>query len=831
MNFFKQKNKNIETVELEVEPVKLHASLTKPHEYTYLRGIQEEVLAEFHSRRDEKDLIIKMNTGAGKTLTGLLMLYSKMIESKKPVVYMCPDKQLFNQVLEQSKNYGIPTCVIDNNNDFPEKFLNSEAVLVDVVHRMFNGKNVFDREKINLEAILIDDAHKCAEKIIEQFTLTISGDHELYKSLQNLFEEDLREQSIGSYEAIKQGEPSYYLKVPYWRWMDKEEQVTALLVEHLGDAKTMLFKWDLMVNNLSQYEMLIQSNKIEISPIISYAKNIVAYDNAKHRYALSATFVNDYSLLKDLDFSFDSVVNPITPKNRKDYGQRLILTPRRYYNNFSNELHFEVINHHLKNKENVVVLVPSDRIAKQWGEIGATIINKTNIDKEIQKLKSSTGNFVVFSNRYDGIDLSGNSCNVLILFDHPKHKFLKDKYYQNIHHETNSNMVAQTIEQGMGRSVRSSSDFSVIYLMGRHNLKFLRKRENLNHFNMHTRRQIEMGLSLLDGVELNDENAVKKITEIADYCLAQDEEWKKYYKSFMDGQSDISSDNREKKLKINFLEKEAIHLFINDEYEPAIQKINQIIEIGVNDVERAGYYQMQAHIAYKLNKNTANDFQHKARTLSVKMFQPFLGKTKFKHQFSNTQYFQSLEFIKSFSTTNDIVDHIQDILDGLIYDPKNDSNNFEEALKNLGILLGFNSSRPEKELKIGPDVLWVSETNTFILEAKSERLLENKIYKGSVEQLYHSLEWFKNSYIFKGKVLAVTLQPSPYKNPDVATTNETMVLSSNSLDELRDAIISFKKFIVNNELTSLSEKDIKTEFERLHLNSVQIEGKYLKTIT
>ena len=43
-------------------------------------------------------LLIKMNTGAGKTLVGLLMLYSKMLETNRKCLFLFLDKQLVSQV-------------------------------------------------------------------------------------------------------------------------------------------------------------------------------------------------------------------------------------------------------------------------------------------------------------------------------------------------------------------------------------------------------------------------------------------------------------------------------------------------------------------------------------------------------------------------------------------------------------------------------------------------------------------------------------------------------------------------------------------------------------
>ena len=46
-------------------------------EYQYLRGPQDQVLDQWFSRRDESDLVIKMNAGGGKTGVGLLIGQSR----------------------------------------------------------------------------------------------------------------------------------------------------------------------------------------------------------------------------------------------------------------------------------------------------------------------------------------------------------------------------------------------------------------------------------------------------------------------------------------------------------------------------------------------------------------------------------------------------------------------------------------------------------------------------------------------------------------------------------------------------------------------------------
>jgi hypothetical protein len=59
-----------------IERPELYASLPdKAEGYGYLRDVQGQVLTAWHKRRDERDLI-KVNTGAGKTIDGLGILRS-----------------------------------------------------------------------------------------------------------------------------------------------------------------------------------------------------------------------------------------------------------------------------------------------------------------------------------------------------------------------------------------------------------------------------------------------------------------------------------------------------------------------------------------------------------------------------------------------------------------------------------------------------------------------------------------------------------------------------------------------------------------------------------
>lgn len=835
MNIFKQINEQQKNeIILPTEPVDLFYSLKKEKDFAFLRDAQNEVLTNWHIRKNEDNLLIKMNTGAGKTLVGLLILYSKMLETKGRSLFLCPDKQLVNQVFEQSKKYNIPTCIFEeDDNDFPEKFLNNEAILITTVQKLFNGKNKFDKQKIEVESIVIDDAHRCIEKIKDSFTIKISNDNPMYESLVELFSDELKRQAPGSFEAIKMYHPDYYMKLPFWTWLDNEQRVLKIFSNHIKDIDTLLFKWDLFHNNYKQYEMYLTCSGIEINPIKCFTNNIATYKNAKHVYALSATFENDISLLFDIDFNLKSTLNPIEPKNKKDYGQRLILSPKRYFKDFDGEDLKTIISHHLNNNENILVLVPSYRDAEGWEQLGAKIVSD-NIVQELENLKHTKGNFIVIINRYDGIDLGGDACNVLIIYEHPNYKFTKDKYYENINHKSDTNLIAQTIEQGLGRTVRSGNDFSVVYLLGKNILRFLRQKENFKYLNKHTRSQIEMGLDLLNEQQnIKKEEIAKTIFETADYCLSQNDDWLLYYQNFMQSDNEIEDIDKSLILSRKQLEKEAIVEFVDGMHQNSINKINEILNMQLTNPERAIYLTLKANILYEIDRNGSNDLIIKSREFSRHMFEPFLAKEITKKQlYSGNQFEKALKYLQKFSTMNDAINLMNEIFSGLIYDENSESEDFENSILMLGECLGFKSIRPEKEKKEGSDNLWVMENDIcLVMEAKSEKLSKNLISKSDISQLMHSVNWFNERYINNNlTVYGVTLQYNRKKETDVTVNNEIKVIDNESLEKLKESLQKFITFLSKNKISDLSVDKIKTEFVALNLSSKQFISTYLTKI-
>ncbi len=106
-----------------------------------LYGSQLEVLQAWFNSRTNKDHVLKLHTGGGKTLVGLLIAQSILTETGEPVLYVCPNNQLVSQTPEKAQEYNL--SAVSYSKPFPDAFLNSKSVMVTNYNALFNGKSRF----------------------------------------------------------------------------------------------------------------------------------------------------------------------------------------------------------------------------------------------------------------------------------------------------------------------------------------------------------------------------------------------------------------------------------------------------------------------------------------------------------------------------------------------------------------------------------------------------------------------------------------------------------------------------------------------------------------
>jgi replicative superfamily II helicase len=98
-----KKRLGLSSIDKKINPIEIYNQLDRRSETGPLRPAQNGILREWWlERREEKDLILKLHTGQGKTLIGLLMLQSRLNEGKGPCIYIA----IASLVRTQTKRSG-----------------------------------------------------------------------------------------------------------------------------------------------------------------------------------------------------------------------------------------------------------------------------------------------------------------------------------------------------------------------------------------------------------------------------------------------------------------------------------------------------------------------------------------------------------------------------------------------------------------------------------------------------------------------------------------------------------------------------------------------------
>jgi replicative superfamily II helicase len=122
------------------DPIALYDSLDPQTTHVDLRPAQIQILRSWSERRKQRDIVIKLATGAGKTTVGLVALYSHMLETQRPCMFLCPTNQLVGQVIHESKRCGVPAVEVLGGQDIPPEALSGAALVVTSVQSIFQAR-------------------------------------------------------------------------------------------------------------------------------------------------------------------------------------------------------------------------------------------------------------------------------------------------------------------------------------------------------------------------------------------------------------------------------------------------------------------------------------------------------------------------------------------------------------------------------------------------------------------------------------------------------------------------------------------------------------------
>jgi replicative superfamily II helicase len=816
-------------------PSEIYETLDRASDKGPLRPAQFAILEEwFKSRRDEKDIIIKLHTGQGKTLIGLLVLKSRLNEGLGPVLYVCPNKYLADQTREQARQFGIKTCDFDSSNNFPAEFWDNSSVLITYVQKIFNGLSKFGlrNSSINVNTVVLDDSHACIDSIEAATTLQIPRSSELYDEIIAIFKEVMEEQGFAKFHEILVADSNEVMIVPYWAWYDLHRQVAEKVIEYKEES-FILFVWPVVRDVITSCNCYIAADRIEIKPFLSPVDVFGTFSRAEHRIMMSATTNNDAFFVKNLGVSPDAIRKPLIYEKENWSGEKLILIPYHIDDQLNRT---EVVNWLAQPIENrkvgLVALTPSFADAEFWEMCGGVIAKSDNLAEQITLLRAGQrDNVIVFANRYDGIDLPDDSCRVLVLDNQPYGQTLEDKYFEDV--RSNSQVinikVAQKIEQGLGRGVRGQKDYCVILLTGNRLVSSIKNPRFKKFFSPQTQQQVNIGIEVTKYAveDINKPNPKQIVNDAINQVLRRDEGWKNFYKMKMDQIDQIERDYTV--LDILQLEREAEIAYNQGDHVKSKDIIWKIVSQYCSDdqLESGFYYQEMARIMYPVSKSESNKLQIVAHRDNRSLLRPKDGMIFKKLEIEGKRVERIQRFLSNFDDYSELKAQLEVVLGHLDFNPE--TKRFEIALEEVGKILGFSSERPEEAWKEGPDNLWCISPGEYILfECKSgTKKNRAEIHQKEAEQLLNSNRWFQEKYT------DCIVTPVMIINPVMVTRGAFLpengkILDANGLFKLKKRIRSFYKELANQALNQLSDLTIQELIKSNELRASDIKS-LLKT--
>jgi replicative superfamily II helicase len=735
------------------KPREIFNALPKPPGINDLYASQAEVLDAWYPRRNEKDVVVKLHTGGGKTLVALLMAQSIMNETGEPVLYLAPTNQLVGQVIAKSKEYGIAAVDYKKGQPLPDAFHDGKAVLVGAYETLFTGRSKFGvrgsgRPTVKVGAIILDDAHVALSNVRKAFTLTISAKNHasVYADLVGRFRIAFREVSrIGSFDDVVSWKDFGVMEVPSWAWQRKLPEIQDYLASVVDGIDG--FVWPFLRDNLAVCHCLFSRGSITITPILPPVDLVPTFAEGQRRIYMSATIADDSEIVRTFDAAPDAVSKPMSSTSLAGVGERMILVPGLMQ--ISGVAITSLVKHIAldiaKRKAGVAVLVASGAAAAGWEDICKYPKTTDDVAVSIGEMQAGASHGpIVLANRYDGIDLAGNACRLLVMDGLPQGTSDYDMYRMNVVADSAVNsLLAQRIEQGIGRGTRGGADYCVVVLTGTKLVGWIGRKTNLDHLTAATRVQLKMGQEVSE--------AVKKSTEVLPTvrkCLDRDPDWVAYHASELADAAHAAPVDK-LMLRIAGGERKAFGQQRMGQFEPALDTLEKLMadpEI-FKDTERSAWLSASAsRIAHQMGDDLRGQrLQTNAFAINNNHCPP---KTRPQYAPRPTPGKQSASIVARLMTYERRGSLLADFEEAVVnLAPHASVGRYEEALANLGSYLGFHSDRPEQIYGVGPDVLWRTDgVIDFVIEAKHEKKEDNPLYKKDHAQLLEAEHWFKGMY-------------------------------------------------------------------------------------
>jgi hypothetical protein len=620
---------------------------------------------------------------------------------------------------------------------------------------LFNGRSRFGTlggtTYVNVSALILDDAHVELSALRDAFTVSVAAadNKDEYLRLAEMFKPAFDDAGRGlTFEAIIEGKEWAVLEVPYWRWYDLIPQV-ADIVKDLSPLT-----WPLIRDDLRNCHCLVGPRSISIVPILPPVDLLPTFHNATRRVFMSATLADDSVLAATFGLPQEVIERPVATSSLASVGERMILIP-----GFRDGLTDEVVRAPVKTlvrdvanqQHGAAILVPSFEAGEDWSDVGRTPDTSEKVAEAVSAMQDGSDRSpLVLAGRYDGIDLAGEACRLLVMDGKPQGRSNYETYRAStlIDSGETASAMAQRIEQGLGRGARGPGDYCAAVVLGDDLVEWLSRHDHWQYMTASTRAQIFIG-------ELTSQNleGIDDLVQSVWQCIDRDPNWVQYHQRTLIDRIEAEEPSPASDSPM-LLERKAYERARVGEFETAARLLVDATFSQDKPMSRdykSWFLQIAARYRWLAEDRAgAIELQKQAYGINRGVLRPPIAEDPYIPTGApeHDQASMVLRMVDQYRKPAAYEQHVYGLLRPLVA-PHASYARFEQAIKDLGDILGFYSERPDngRRPRRGPDVLWLADDlEAFVIEAKNEKGEAGYLHRDDHGQLLQASEWFTKHY-------------------------------------------------------------------------------------
>lgn len=496
-------------------PEQLFSKLpNRANSHGYLRGPQAEVLQHYEKYKSETDIALELPTGTGKTTVGLLIAEWRRRQSGEKAAYLVLTNQLAQQVLREAEKLGIECADLRGNKytrDAAEdgKYRSGRAVGVTTYSNLFNVNPVIQPS----EVLIFDDAHGGERVAAEMWTVRIRRNEEatLYAEVLTAVRPALTETQ---YNIVTDESKYGAVEIVDVLFHSEITQTIIPLLDVIDNSK-IHYPWTMIRNQLSACLCFVSIGEIVIRPSVPPTHTHEPFFATKQRIYMSATLGGEGDLYRGYGIT---KVTPIRARHAQ-WGKRYIFMPGLNLDDDAcTQLIIDVWNNMAIKR--TLLLSPSFAIAELMFQVlgkdmvpPPTKLGAEDIEDSLEPFTMVDGAILCLAGRYDGLDLPGEDCRLLIMVESPSAVGALERHLREcwkmgplLRRRERTRLV-----QGLGRCTRDATDYSVTILLGQSLINSLTNPAIVRALPEEIQRELKWGLEQGEAAKKNPDTLKEMI--------------------------------------------------------------------------------------------------------------------------------------------------------------------------------------------------------------------------------------------------------------------------------------------------------------------------------